>query len=354
MACPHSSNFTANEHRDDQAATACRSTPLRRHVKWIDIIAGIIPGNAKHHVFSASYMLAPTMHSMTERLEEHMKRVTLLMIILAIGCGSAWAAPITAVTVADQHSNWDGYTGGSYAQYGSYGGYQAGDVIGIPDIKNISFSFLNAHLVSLTIDFNLPNATAQGWWNQDQLKPGDIFIDKDQDKDWDYIVHNPDSLARPTNVTDIAKMKNSAVKGEWSVYTASGSGLDYSKPGQWASEYNLSTVYEANLNSWDWRKNHPIQALNPGSVSGVTATVNWPQSSNSMKDIYATWTFGNGGIDLKGYHSMTVAFAMNCANDVFFEKDIPIPNPEPGTMLLMGVGALGAAFLRRRAKKAPL
>nr|WP_279343386.1 PEP-CTERM sorting domain-containing protein [Fundidesulfovibrio terrae] len=34
-----------------------------------------------------------------------------------------------------------------------------------------------------------------------------------------------------------------------------------------------------------------------------------------------------------------------------FQPKPPVTTPEPGTMLLMGMGAVGAAFMRKRAKR---
>jgi hypothetical protein len=41
---------------------------------------------------------------------------------------------------------------------------------------------------------------------------------------------------------------------------------------------------------------------------------------------------------------------MSCGNDVI-EGEAPIPNPEPSTFLLTGLGILGAAYLGRRRKQ---
>lgn len=293
-----------------------------------------------------------------------MKLCTMLLALSVSLCGPAFA---TTEFIQDTQLNWAGYNYADYAaKYGVTYGSIPGDVIGIPDIKQMKFTFVGTHLTAVSVDFSLASQQARTWWNSDKLKPGDIFFDLDNNKTWDYIIHNPDSISRPggtaaatTNAqkTAIDTVKNDTVDSQWTVYKANGAGVDYSNPATWASNYNMSTVYEYDLGGWDWRKNHPVQAINPGSPSGVIATLtSWPATvpvnlaPNASTDFWATWTLSGGGIDMQGHRSIQVAFAVNCANDVFYER-IPVPNPEPTSMLLMGAGALGLSFLRRRTRK---
>ncbi|GFK93918.1 hypothetical protein NNJEOMEG_01756 [Fundidesulfovibrio magnetotacticus] len=288
-----------------------------------------------------------------------MKPFTLILALSVFFSGSALAAP---EYTQDTNLNWDGYNSSTYVTtYGTKYGAIPGDVIGIPDIKQIGFTFNGTHLTAVSVDFFLPTQQSRSSWNSDKLKPGDIFINIDNDTDWDYIIHNPDSLVRPGGTATASSaqqkaamdaVKNDVVDSQWTVYKADGAGLEYGNTATWAANYNMSTVYEYNLGGWDWRKNHPVQAKDPGDPTGITATVTWPTSvavNTTSTDFWATWTLSGGGIELQGHHSMTVGFAVSCANDVFYER-APIPNPEPASMLLMGAGALGISFLRRRAR----
>ena len=63
----------------------------------------------------------------------------------------------------------------------------------------------------------------------------------------------------------------------------------------------------------------------------------------------STWDKINLDLDEYSGKKFTYAFAMLCANDVVY-GEAQVPTPEPGTILLMGVGALGACFIRRRTR----
>lgn len=198
------------------------------------------------------------------------------------------------------------------------------------------------------VDFNLPTTSAISEWNTFRVKPGDIFIDVNSDNTWDYIIHNPTNLVYATSGQySYSNIKSSNVSTSWNVYETSLSYAtnDISNP----SLYNMSTVFEGNQRGYDWRKNHPIQATSSALTNAEivdTASVIWPETAAyNTKDIYATWDLGTG-LSLAG-KTITVAFTVSCANDVFFET-FNIPNPEPVSLLLMGAGLVGIAGLTKR------
>jgi len=248
---------------------------------------------------------------------------------------NTWA---TSVLVDDNHISWPGYTNAVNNSYG--------DVIGIPDITQLQFDFTGHNLNSVTAMFDLSGRGELAAWNADRLKPGDIFIDQERDGYWDYVIHNPTNLVRTTATYNT--IKNADVSDAWLVYNThlAYGGKNTSNP----NNYNLSTVFEPNTQNWIWRYNHPIQAKDTQLLSstGLTAGVDWPDTANSTA-IKASWTFLDGSLDLSGYNNITVGFALSCANDVFIE-DVRIPNPEPTSMTLLGIGIVATGLLRRRIK----
>jgi len=261
-----------------------------------------------------------------------------------------WAAALTlllsttswanTIYVNDSSNNWPGY---------SLSSTYTSDVIGIPNITNIGFTFSNHSLTSIMVDFNLPTKSNVSEWNSLRIKPGDFFIDINSDKTWDYVIHNPTNLVyKTTGPSNYFAIKSSNVSTTWSVYKTNISYLT-KKDIKNTSLYNMSTVFETNQNSYDWRKNHPIQAATSSLKNAQvtdTASVIWPETAAyNTKDIFATWDLGNG-LSLSG-KTITVAFTVSCANDVFFET-FNVPNPEPVSVLLIGAGLAGIACLPKR------
>lgn len=262
------------------------------------------------------------------------------ILFLALGLTLIMSAPALAktISVSDSAINWPGYD-----QTKTNASYRTSDVIGIPNILEMDFTFTGSTLTSIGVDFNLKNTAGITDWNTMRIKPGDIFIDTDADAKWNYIIHNPTNLI----YSDYATISGAPVASTWTIYSTS---LDYS-PSSIAdtSLYNMSTVFVGNPNSYIWRKDHPIQASST-AISGATAigtaTVTWPQTA-ATTGISALWELASGLEFLHG-QTITVGFTVSCANDVFFQ-DVRVPNPEPVTMLLMGAGFAGiAGFARRR------
>lgn len=106
-----------------------------------------------------------------------------------------------------------------------------------------------------------------------------------------------------------------------------------------------------NPSSWVYRADQ-LYRFNPSTSSTPLDTGTWAISDIS-DTIYDKLTFTFDITDLLaqstsqewGFH-----WTMSCGNDVI-EGEAPIPNPEPSTFLLTGLGILAAAYVRRRRKQ---
>jgi hypothetical protein len=110
-----------------------------------------------------------------------------------------------------------------------------------------------------------------------------------------------------------------------------------------------SNLNGLNANSWIYRKDQ-MYRFTPDS--GAITSGNWAIEDISGT-IYDRLTLTFDISDLQENRtSPNWAFhwAMSCGNDVI-EGEAPIPNPEPSTFLLMGLGIVGVAYLRRRRKQ---
>ena len=251
-----------------------------------------------------------------------------------------------AATFGDSAAVWKGLE--SLAIPGS------GDTHGIPDLLGGSFNFGPHHTpTSITLNYQNPLAATPGYnatlWNS--VAPRDWFFDivssaPGAPMAFDYVLH-----------------RNS--DGQYHLYY---------KANQWAYgtqaayQYNNGAFanYESSSSSYGGpRWYHPV-AANAASLDGATdlgavSFSGWASYADSTATVTnglgpvltATWDFTSltAGWNLDQYRGQkfTYAFALSCANDVLYGES-QVPTPEPGTMLLMGAGALGAAFMRRRAK----
>ena len=71
-------------------------------------------------------------------------------------------------------------------------------------------------------------------------------------------------------------------------------------------------------------------------------------ASGSGDDRYLEYAIDLSSLDITG-DPIGLKWSMTCANDSI-EGSVPVPAPEPSTMLLLGSGLVGLAFYRRRKK----
>jgi hypothetical protein len=129
-------------------------------------------------------------------------------------------------------------------------------------------------------------------------------------------------------------------------------------------ENDTTWDYVNNNNTGDWtgwylRNNHPIgiqdsvldddsglhhlDPIGSANYSGFPGT----PGTDINRSRTSSYDFGSG-LDTRG-HDIIIGWAMTCANDVVYER-INNPVPEPTTLLLLGLGLIGIAAIRRKYK----
>lgn len=201
------------------------------------------------------------------------------------------------------------------------------DEIGIPIfINNLagSYEIVGGKLDKITFNYNL-----KGYWYENYIKPGDLFIDAGGDGTWDYVVQ-------------ILGIGTGA--GNYDLYSISLSSAGGTS-GYVLSDTAWVSSGISNPGNFNIRNSHPV---------GIDSSV----SKVNLQDVYfAGWDLGSGshttyfdfgdGLNV-GSSIFEFAWTVNCANDVVREQG---KIPEPTTMILIGAGLLGVGAKFRRRKK---
>ncbi|MFP5222352.1 MAG: PEP-CTERM sorting domain-containing protein [Acidobacteriota bacterium] len=248
------------------------------------------------------------------------------------------------------------------------------DQNGVPDLTGGAFTYTGHTLTSITLNYANKYLNQSSWnssWNS--LQTGDWYLDVDNDKAWDYVIHKPSQV---WDFTSHKMVTNNTyhlyeAEDEWlydtqTLYGSNGKFVQYN--GYYGNtdnrDWHPTTIKDTDLpydkqvrvgGQWvtrSYNTNTGITDLGIVEFDGWDKISDLTKINSSLGVGSSTWDLSKiGGIDLTALmgKDITYAFTMTCANDILFDQT-QVPTPEPGTMLLMGVGILGAGYLRRRTK----
>jgi len=247
-----------------------------------------------------------------------MKRVIVMVGIIAQLIISQAA---NATSFTDETKYWAGWDSSSAYQ-------NSKDVLEAPQITGGSYDVANDMLSSISFAAD-PAWTGGGWGT---ATSGDLFINVKTSADdhiWDYIVRTYDPTRKLESVAgnyalyDISSLNASDQR---SAYGAnSNPNMGYGTIGPYVTAY--------------YRQNQPV-AIIDSLLAGLTP-VGTVYFDGLIADQFNTkYTFTN---PLLVGDSWSFSWTQTCGNEV-----VQNPVPEPGTMMLLGVGLLGLVVCGKR------
>lgn len=247
-----------------------------------------------------------------------MKKIFVGLLFLAF-MAQAPLAMADTVSFTDTTKYWDGFanrTRGWNSQNGK-------DVIGTPNLTGGTFTIEGNALTAIALNYA---STSR------DVIPGDWFFDLNSDGEWDYVLHHTSTTTQQWNWWSWC-CETTTTWGDYALYAVS---LDYDDWGSYIKSF-WPDGYEG-------RFDHPALAnVEDGDLLEYADFSGW----NYRWGDTAVWD--GFSLDLSDYlgQEITYGFAMTCANDVLLGT-FTVSTPEPGTLVLLGLGLMVLALLGRK------
>jgi hypothetical protein len=195
------------------------------------------------------------------------------------------------------------------------------------------------------ITFNFSNSPG---WTDSKIYPGDLFLDTNSDKTWDYVIslYNGNTSATTGNGLYLPQIiVNQTTANQAPVYSIN-LALDNHTQGTPGS-FGYLVSGDDNIGYWlgsGIRNNQPFAVTGLISPSLGNADVSFQGDSV---------VFNLANVDIPVNNTLTFSFTPNCSNDVIYASVNPAPSvPEPGTSVLFGSGlVMMVGALRKKKSK---